>query len=226
MYESIKMGIFDKLFIKKGKDSEIKDVGIEKGEVKKKRKQITTKKSTKKKSTDEITDALKRREEELKKSITREKPQKQKETKTLKSKFAPWTSGGVCDVCNEPLRTGAAFKIPVNVFYSSPKYREWFNRNQMPILRTMYGVPSDITVDIVLANMRRDDPTEYSAVCNKCVELFEEVVKRDDKWDDDPRERRDDGKIYCPYYKARIFETACEVTRNNKKCNRECGFRD
>jgi hypothetical protein len=38
------MGIFDRLFGRKDKDSEVKDVGIEK--VKKKKKQITTKKST------------------------------------------------------------------------------------------------------------------------------------------------------------------------------------
>lgn len=89
-----------------------------------------------------------------------------------KSKFTPWTSGGICDVCNALLREDAAFKIPVKVFYSSRKYRDWFDRNQMPILRSTYKVPGNVTADMVLADMRRDDHTEYSAVCDKCVELF------------------------------------------------------
>lgn len=45
------MGIFDWLFGKKGKDSEVKDVGKEKEKVKKKSRQIKTKESTEKKST-------------------------------------------------------------------------------------------------------------------------------------------------------------------------------
>ena len=91
---------------------------------------------------------------------------------TSKPKFAPWTSGGLCDVCNKLLSEDAAFKIPVKVFYKSRKYRDWFDRNQMPMLRSQYNVPADVTVDTVLENMRRDDKTEYSAVCEKCVELF------------------------------------------------------
>lgn len=43
------MGIFDWLFGKKGKDSEVKDVGKEKEKVKKKSRQIKTKESTDKK---------------------------------------------------------------------------------------------------------------------------------------------------------------------------------
>jgi hypothetical protein len=87
-------------------------------------------------------------------------------------KFTPWTSGGICDVCNAPLREGAAFTIPVDVFYRSRKYRDWYNQNIMPIMRATYGVSSSITADEVLANMRRDDTTKYSAVCDKCVDLF------------------------------------------------------
>lgn len=89
-----------------------------------------------------------------------------------KTKFASWTEGGLCDVCNKPLQKEAAFKIPVATFYNSSKYREWFERNQMPILHKNFGVPSNVTVDTVLTNMRADDKTKYSAVCEECVKLF------------------------------------------------------
>ena len=58
-----------------------------------------------------------------------------------------------------------------DVFYSSPKYRDWYNRNMMPNLRAS-GAPSNLTVDKVLADMRSKDQTPYSAVCEECVELF------------------------------------------------------
>lgn len=92
-------------------------------------------------------------------------------TGSARPKFDPWTSGGICDVCGKPLRAGAAFKIPVDVFYSSPKYRHWFELHAMPKLRAM-GAPSYFTVDVALANMRSKDKTPYSAVCDGCVKLF------------------------------------------------------
>jgi len=106
-------------------------------------------------------------QEAMKRALLREKAAKE----AARPRFAPWTSGGICDVCGDPLRAGAAFKIPVDVFYSSPKYRDWFNRNMMPKLRLM-GAPSYLTVDTALADMRSKDHTPYSAVCDKCVEFF------------------------------------------------------
>lgn len=108
-----------------------------------------------------------KQQEVMKQALLREKVAKE----AAPPKFAPWTAGGTCDVCGEPLRTGAAFKIPVDVFYGSPKYRDWFNRNVMPKLRLM-DAPSYFTVDMALVDMRSKDHTPYSAVCDKCVELF------------------------------------------------------
>lgn len=105
--------------------------------------------------------------ETMKQALQRDKTAKE----AARQMFAPWTSGGFCDVCSEPLRTGAAFEIPVDAFYSSPKYKDWYNRKHMPFARAM-GMSSDFTVDMALADMRSKDPTPYSAVCDKCVELF------------------------------------------------------
>jgi hypothetical protein len=77
----------------------------------------------------------------------------------------------ICDVCGKPLLSGPSFKIPVEGFYNSPKYREWFDRNMMPRLRAKVA-PSYITVDMALAEMRSKDKTSDSIVCGVCLGLF------------------------------------------------------
>jgi hypothetical protein len=86
-------------------------------------------------------------------------------------RFPLTASGGMCDVCGKPLQPDSAFQIPVDVFYSSPKYRDWYSQNMMPKLRAS-GAPSNLTVDMVLADMRSKDQTLYSVVCEECVEFF------------------------------------------------------
>lgn len=81
-----------------------------------------------------------------------------------KHRFDPYLGSGVCDVCNNTLTSGRAYKVPVDTFYNSPAYR-----NHCKPLAMMVGA----NIDIYIANMRSMDKTTHSAVCESCVHMFE-----------------------------------------------------
>jgi hypothetical protein len=82
-------------------------------------------------------------------------------------KFKPYTGSGVCDVCNKPLGSCKAYIVPNDVFYRSPKYRNYMKNSP---LATLFGVPID---DAYFARMQARDQSQGSAVCENCVSMFE-----------------------------------------------------
>jgi hypothetical protein len=82
--------------------------------------------------------------------------------------FAKWNGGGICDVCNGPLEKGKAYKVPVDVFYGSKKYKEWLKTNPLMELITMAGGG----VDDFIRNARANDKSTHSAVCEDCIQMF------------------------------------------------------
>lgn len=87
------------------------------------------------------------------------------------SRYSLCKSSGVCDVCGIPFEAEQAFLIPNSIFYSSWQYKEWFRENMMWKFHAQ-GAPSFLTVDMVIADMKRRDSSTHSAVCFRCVELF------------------------------------------------------
>jgi hypothetical protein len=81
--------------------------------------------------------------------------------------FKPYTGSGVCDVCNKPLSSCKAYIVPNDVFYRSPKYRNWVKNNS---LSALMGVPIN---DAYFAQMQARDHSQGSAVCEDCVSMFE-----------------------------------------------------
>ena len=87
--------------------------------------------------------------------------------KTARSGYPLFAGSGVCDVCNESLNTRKAYIVPNDVFYRSPKYREYVKKSPMV---AMFGVPVD---DNYFAQMKAKDTSPGSAVCEECIHLFE-----------------------------------------------------
>lgn len=85
-----------------------------------------------------------------------------------RSRFEPFFGLGVCDVCNSPLIPGASFKVPVEIFYSSPRYRNYLKRS--PFM-SMMGVGGNVEMHIL--NMALMDHSTHSAVCSSCIHMFE-----------------------------------------------------
>lgn len=89
-------------------------------------------------------------------------------TKIAKSQggFKRYSGSGCCDVCNADVGPGEAYLVPTKIFYSSAKYKRWLSTDPMSALVGTIGV------DAYLAHAKATDTTPYSAVCEKCVELF------------------------------------------------------
>ena len=78
--------------------------------------------------------------------------------------FEPYTGGGVCDVCNQPLSGKQAWVVPNDVFYASPQYRNHLKNT----MRMMGMSPTDADVE----RMRMMDHSPGSAVCQNCIHMF------------------------------------------------------
>ena len=78
--------------------------------------------------------------------------------------FAPYTGGGVCDVCNQPLSGRQAWIVPNDVFYGSRQYREHLKGT----MRMMGISPTEADVE----RMRLMDHSPGSAVCQNCIHMF------------------------------------------------------
>ena len=83
------------------------------------------------------------------------------------NKFQLFTGGGVCDVCNESLSDRKAYMVPNNIFYNSQKYRNYMKNSP---LAALMGVPIN---DAYFARMQSQDKSQGSAVCEKCIYMFE-----------------------------------------------------
>jgi len=83
--------------------------------------------------------------------------------------FEKWDRGGICDVCNGSLAKGRAYKVPVNVFYGSKKYKKWLTTNPMMDLIKLAGGGG---ADEFLSRAKSRDQTTHSAVCQSCIHLF------------------------------------------------------
>jgi hypothetical protein len=83
--------------------------------------------------------------------------------------FQRYYGSGSCDVCNKSIGPGEAYSVPVSVFYSSRKYKEWLKTGPMSFMLQMIGG----NVDLFISSMRANDPTSHSAVCSGCIHMFE-----------------------------------------------------
>ena len=78
--------------------------------------------------------------------------------------FAPYTGGGVCDVCNQSVSGRQAWIVPNDVFYGSPQYRQHLKNT----MRMMGMTPTDADIE----RMRLMDHSQGSAVCENCIHMF------------------------------------------------------
>ena len=85
----------------------------------------------------------------------------------MSNQFQAYLGTGVCDVCNRPLGGINAYIVPNNTFYSSRKYREYVRNNSMS---AFLGIPMN---DAYFEQMRAQDKSAGSAVCQNCINLFE-----------------------------------------------------
>lgn len=83
----------------------------------------------------------------------------------LKEKGLGLPPSPVCDVCNKSLDVDKSWFVPNRVFYASQKYRKW-NRDHFPFSET------DAEFNFRMNMMESNDPTEGSAVCEDCIDLF------------------------------------------------------
>ncbi len=81
--------------------------------------------------------------------------------------FERYSGSGVCDVCNKDIGSCEAYRVPVNVFYSSKKYKEWLTHGPLSSMIQIGG-----GVESYIAHMRLSDTTSHSAVCSECVHMF------------------------------------------------------
>jgi hypothetical protein len=77
--------------------------------------------------------------------------------------------GGVCDVCAAAMEPGEGYRIPVDVFYTSEKYRRWLMESPLGQM----AIPMAGGIDAYIQSARAQDPTAWSGVCGHCVELFQ-----------------------------------------------------
>ena len=78
--------------------------------------------------------------------------------------FEPYTGGGVCDVCNQPVSGRQAWVVPNDVFYGSRQYRTHLKNT----MRMMGMSPTDADIE----RMRMMDHSPGSAVCQNCIHMF------------------------------------------------------
>jgi hypothetical protein len=81
--------------------------------------------------------------------------------------FQKYNGPGYCDVCNEPLKDVQSWIVPNDVFYSSPQWRQLQKNN----IRMLIGVPG---TDADIERMRMMDHSPGSAVCEKCIHMFQQ----------------------------------------------------
>jgi len=85
--------------------------------------------------------------------------------------LATWklfTGASVCDVCLKPVTScKGVYEVPSENFYSSVKYK-----NKVSEIAVTFGV----TTDQYLAYMRAMDTAAYLAVCDQCIDLFENDI--------------------------------------------------
>jgi hypothetical protein len=162
------MGIFDKIFGKKSKDSEVKDIGIEKGEVKKK-------------SSDEITDVLKRRKGELKKSITREKPQKMAAYSALEVPFRPHQCPN-CKNHSREIKRCAAFTLPTPpvgellAMFSGESQEDCAGFEPFPKLNVK-KIEESKDVQGLMKALQHEDDSIWSKASGALIEIGEHAVE-------------------------------------------------
>ena len=81
-------------------------------------------------------------------------------------RFPRYTGSGVCDVCNAPLGSITAYRVPNDVFYASSAYKNHFCSTM-----TMFGIPrADALAQ--LAMQAAKDKSPGSAVCENCIHMF------------------------------------------------------
>lgn len=93
----------------------------------------------------------------------------EKKSKPAKVSYKTYSGSGACDVCNKSVGPNEAYLVPVNIFYGSEKYKKWLSNSPMAELISSMGV----NVETYIAQMKAMDKTSHSAVCSKCVQLFE-----------------------------------------------------
>ncbi len=86
-----------------------------------------------------------------------------------KVSFQRYSGTGVCDVCNKSIGPGDAYLVPVDVFYSSRKYKEWLMHGPM----SSFFQLTRGTIETYMATARARDSTSHSAVCSDDIHMFE-----------------------------------------------------
>ena len=86
-------------------------------------------------------------------------------------RFPLFTGSGVCDVCNNPLTKGNAYQISNSLFYGSKKYRDWYCNN--PLSQLMFGNATRAQKEAMLDMQAARDTSPGSAICKKCIDMFE-----------------------------------------------------
>ena len=84
-------------------------------------------------------------------------------------KFPLFTGSGVCDVCNKPLSGITAYIVPNQVFYSSPKYRDYWCNS--PFVAMLGGTRQQ--KEAALNQQAAMDKSPGSAVCEDCIHMFQ-----------------------------------------------------
>jgi hypothetical protein len=83
-------------------------------------------------------------------------------------RYARLAHGGICDVCAASMAPGEGYRIPVETFYASGKYRRWLQESRLG----QTAIPMAGGIDAYLEAARAQDRTEWSGVCGHCVGLF------------------------------------------------------
>jgi hypothetical protein len=76
--------------------------------------------------------------------------------------------GGICDVCANSLNGISAYFVTNTVFYNSQKYKDYVK--EYWFAKKFAAVACD---DAYFADMQANDKSPGSAVCEKCIHLFE-----------------------------------------------------
>jgi hypothetical protein len=77
--------------------------------------------------------------------------------------------GGMCDVCATEVHPGEGYRIPVDDFYASEKYRKWLLESPLGQM----AVPMAGGIEAYIRKTKEMDKTTHSVVCGDCVHLFE-----------------------------------------------------
>jgi hypothetical protein len=75
----------------------------------------------------------------------------------------------MCDVCASEVKSGEGYRIPVDDFYSSQKYRKWLSESPLGQM----VIPMAGGIEAYIQRARAMDQTTHSVVCADCLKLFE-----------------------------------------------------